>query len=148
MKVSKRTFDAFQSATGTCNGPATNFVDVKKRKTSEFPLGEAEQTINFESSSDFNTALSLFVEDSKLLEWIPKKKRKKFQSSRFQDNIFSAEDVKAILANAIEETQHKVTEEYDAAFQRKLAEQWQQFSNYNSDNINRRLQNSSHDYMS
>jgi hypothetical protein len=67
-------------------------------------------SLNSPHSSPFKgnmSATSFYsFDDNKLLEWIPKSKRKQHLSGSKSDRIFTKEDLRTILENAIKETKH------------------------------------------
>jgi len=90
----------------------------------------------------FHTDFSVFgISDQQLLSWIPKASRPKYQAAPRDAKIFSANDLKAILAAAIEETKKIVKTDYENALQARLAEQQQNFARYNEDYLGRHYHN-------
>lgn len=102
-----------------------------------------------------------------LVEWLPKSKRAKFPPATEHEKFFSLAEVKYdlileiimmglfayllcryILAKALEQTTHTVSNEYEKVLQEKLQEQYSSFTQFNQDNIHRQLQSSTYDYMS
>jgi len=109
--------------------------------------------LNGHSSSPFkqvNTQTTGFYsfDDNKLLEWIPKSRRKQHLASSKSDRIFTKEDLRIILENAIKETRHNHSILCDKELHIRLGEQQGTFekiyekesnnnihNNYNNHNI-------------
>eukprot|EP01137_Pigoraptor_chileana_P013338 Opistho-2@66734 len=61
---------------------------------------------------------------------------------------FTLDQVRAIVAKAVEEREMQLRSEYDGILQRKLGEQFQNFTKFNEDYINRQMRESPWNYMS
>lgn len=116
----------------------------KRIKATSTPMEEVHR-------EGFHTDFSVFgISDQQLLSWIPKSLRPKYQGSLRDAKIFSANDLRAILAAAIEETKKIVKTDYENALQARLVEQQQNFARYNEDYLGRHYHNKpvSMDYIS
>jgi len=103
---------------------------------------EQTNTREYDLNSNFT------VPNETLVEWLPKQKRVKFPPATEHEKFFSLAEVKYILAKALEQTTHTVSNEYEKVLQEKLQEQYNSFTQFNQDNIHRQLQSSTYDYMS
>jgi hypothetical protein len=154
------------------NMPATSSPHSSPFKSNHF------SSLNSPHSSPFKgnmSATSFYsFDDNKLLEWIPKSKRKQHLSGTKSDRIFTKEDLRTILENAIKETKHNHSILCDKELHIRLGEQQGTFekivakennnnnnnnnhhnNNYNNNNHNNNTINNSHnrnnsnfDYMS
>jgi len=65
-----------------------------------------------------------------------------------QDVVFTVDQVRAIVANALRDKETELSAQYDAILQERLREQFAMFSKYNEDHIHQRMSNSDFSYMS
>lgn len=62
-------------------------------------------------------------------------------------DIFTGEQVKKIVAAAVEERESELREEYDNLLLDRLDEQWEKFSAYTKDQTRQQMKSSVHDYF-
>jgi hypothetical protein len=126
--------------------------DIKKRRTVEYRNPESRPSSptsrKFLTDTDFTTSWSIYsVNEEMFLQWIPKRRRMKYQSGKTEDEIFSTEDVKFMLATALEETRRQLDDEFQKVLSKKLKDQIDDLSSVVNDTVHRQLEMSSHDYM-
>eukprot|EP00053_Salpingoeca_punica_P006489 m.61324 g.61324 ORF g.61324 m.61324 type:complete len:169 (-) comp13713_c0_seq1:477-983(-) len=63
-------------------------------------------------------------------------------------DLFTSEQVKAIVERAVKEREIQLQAEYDEVLGERLQEQFNMFSKFNEDHIHRQLSQSTHMYMS
>lgn len=61
--------------------------------------------------------------------------------------LFSLDDVRTLVARALDERERKVSAAFDAVLQERLEAQYQSFAKFNACNIKRQLRESPYDYM-
>jgi len=130
---------------------STEQVNKKRRVDWSGPIPSEQQETQARPTyeTDFqSTSLAYGIDDSKIYEWLPKHKRSKFPPPTSQEKFLSLLDVKYIIAGALEETKQKLRSEYDQILAEKLQEQFNAFTRFNQDNIDRQMQSSTFDYMS
>jgi len=81
------------------------------------------------------------------LQWVPKRRRAKYLNGTKQQALFCTNDLHGMLTTAIQETKKRVQEEYNIILEKKLQEQFQVLSQVVNQNVNRKLENSAHDYV-
>jgi len=144
----KRIFDSLDS-------PSNPILDIespylkKRRNQTYLPPPSPSSNKKFIDDNDFTTDWTIHcVDEDTFLQWVPKRRRAKYlQVVNKQENIFSANDVKTMITTAIEETKKKVEEEFNNVLEKKLKEQLEVLSRVVNENVNRQLENSTHDYM-
>jgi len=116
-----------------------------------------------DSSSIFRTTEN---NDSKLDDvdrYLPRRKRTRVQDSEMTDVssqrftqtaappqkeiTFTLDQVKAIVAKALQEKEEQLRQEYSTILKEKLAEQFENFSKFNQDYVSRQMRESQWDYM-
>jgi len=125
----------------------------KKRRTSDYhrpstrPSSPTSQ--KFLTDSVFTTHWNIHsVTEDMFLQWIPKRKRMKYQVClNKEEMIFSRDDVKVLVAHALEETRRQLDEEFQRVLANKLREQFELLHRVANDNIQRQLELSSHEYI-
>ena len=69
-------------------------------------------------------------------------------ASQRSGQLFTLEQMRAIVAKALDDREAVLREEYDATLQEKLNEQFSNFSRFNQDYVSRHLRQSEYNYMS
>jgi len=123
----------------------------KKRRTIEYTHPESRSSSptskKFLTDTDFTTSWSIHsVNEEMFLQWIPKRRRMKYQSGPSEE-VFSTEDVKLMISTALEETRKQLEDEFQKVLAKKLKEQFDDLTNVVNDSVHRQLEMSSHDYM-
>jgi len=105
-------------------------------------------TRKFITESDFVSDWNIHaVPEDLFLQWVPKNRRKRYLNSQPGENIFSAEDVKAMVEEAVEETGKRCEEEFQKILMIKLREQFLVLNTVVNENIQRQLQKRDQDYV-
>jgi len=77
-------------------------------------------------------------EDMKLLEWMPKARRARYLREGPGALVFSGDDVKVTLRSALDEQRRALQQEFTAALDERLREQFDTFTHYAEDALARR----------
>ena len=69
-----------------------------------------------------------------------------FSGGKSSQKLFTLPEVQTIVQSAVTEREEQLRQEYDALLATHLREQFANFSRYNQDHIDRKMQQSTHDY--
>lgn len=92
------------------------------------------------------------INDPEELSSLLKKNKQKnliqSQNSELNERLFTIQEVKEIVARAVQEKEQSLRMEYDRILQERLQEQFRNFSKFNEDYISRQLKQSDFSYLS
>eukprot|EP01121_Diplochlamys_sp_Union-15-3_P021540 TRINITY_DN8765_c0_g1_i1.p1 TRINITY_DN8765_c0_g1~~TRINITY_DN8765_c0_g1_i1.p1 ORF type:complete len:154 (-),score=28.58 TRINITY_DN8765_c0_g1_i1:76-537(-) len=152
LKLStKRSYQEFlgNKDPSSCSPRKISFLDstperpTKRMRTEEPEIRTAEKvgSIFPLHHSNHNN-----ISEEKCVELAPKQKRKKIKKS--SEKLFSLDEVKIMVQKAVEERELQIREEYDNLLRERLQEQFNYFTKFNEDNINKSISQSTYNYMS
>jgi hypothetical protein len=80
--------------------------------------------------------------------YLPRSKRQKIARHSSDEKLFSLEEVKAIVAQAVAEREQTLKTEYDNILETRLQEQFKYFAKFTEDFISRKLKEGQCTYVS
>jgi hypothetical protein len=133
----------------------TNTTPTKKVKPFETSTSFEPSTINVvrpDSPFSIPAVIPQNNDPEELALYLKKNKQRNLNQSQnnteLNERLFTVQEVKEIVARAIQEKEQSLRMEYDRILQERLQEQFRNFSKFNEDYISRQLKHSDFSYLS